>query len=255
MNMKTLVSILFSLLFINLEAQNNLYVEYYTTLNSLSTKGVLIADRTMAIYNEGKENFETELSNRINENAIETGNFAPSVVYKTLENPNTIFLDQVYRGINYKSVDEKPDLDWKFEVPKTFPELPKTKKIAGYDCLSATVNFRGSTFLAYYTSDIPTTFGPWKFSGLPGLILEISSLDNPGILWVATNVVYPYAEVIDFTLDKEAFNMSFKDYILQTEKVDEEHMKILTAKIGNGATFTIEPGRRYLMTRERKYEW
>jgi len=252
--MKTLVSILFSLLFIHLEAQNNLYVEYYTTLNSLSTKGILIADRTKAVYEEGKESFEVK-SRTINENAIETGDFEPSVVYKTLESPNTIFIDQMYRDVNYKSIDEIPILDWKYGFPKTFPEVSKTKNIAGYDCLPATLNFRGSVFLAYYTPDIPTTFGPWKFSGLPGLILEISSLDNPGISWTATSVIYPYEEEIDFTLNKEAFSMSFKDYILQTEKVDEEHMKVLTAKIGGGATYKIEPGRRYLMTRERKYEW
>lgn len=252
--MKKFILIIQILFFVNVQAQNNLYVEYLTTLNSLSTKGILIADRTRAIYEEGKENFEKK-SDEIDENAIETGNFGHSIVFRTSENLNTIYLENDYRGENYKSVDEIPYLDWKFEVPKIFPELPKTKKIAGYDCRSATVNFRGSNFLAYYTTDIPTTFGPWKFSGLPGLILEISSLDNHEILWVAINVVYPFKEVIDFTLDKEAFSMTFKEYILQTEKLDEEHMKVLTAKLGNGATYSIEPGRRYLMTRERKYEW
>lgn len=54
----------------------------------------------------------------------------------------------------------------------------ENKTIAGYKCLKATTTFRGRKWIAWFTPDIPIASGPWKLYGLPGLILEISSVDN-----------------------------------------------------------------------------
>jgi GLPGLI family protein len=55
----------------------------------------------------------------------------------------------------------------------------KTEKtILGYTCFSATTSFRGRDYVAYYTTAIPIPDGPFKFGGLPGLILEIKSNDQ-----------------------------------------------------------------------------
>lgn len=45
--------------------------------------------------------------------------------------------------------------------------------IAGYTCQKANLSFRGRDYIAWFTEDIPMNDGPWKFSGLPGLILKI----------------------------------------------------------------------------------
>ncbi|MCC8036336.1 MAG: GLPGLI family protein [Rikenellaceae bacterium] len=50
----------------------------------------------------------------------------------------------------------------------------KTREIEGYECRMATCSFRGRNYTAWYTPEIPLGEGPWKFSGLPGLILEVS---------------------------------------------------------------------------------
>jgi len=54
----------------------------------------------------------------------------------------------------------------------------ETKKIGNYVCKKATTYFRGRNYIAWYAVDIPTQFGPWKFNGLPGLILEIYDETN-----------------------------------------------------------------------------
>ncbi|MCC1485198.1 GLPGLI family protein [Winogradskyella immobilis] len=48
-----------------------------------------------------------------------------------------------------------------------------TKSILGYTCRKATTHYQGRNYTAWYTSEIPINSGPYKFSGLPGLILEI----------------------------------------------------------------------------------
>jgi len=53
-----------------------------------------------------------------------------------------------------------------------------TLTVAGYLCQKATCSFRGRNFTAWFTMDIPINNGPWKFGGLPGLILKIYDDDR-----------------------------------------------------------------------------
>lgn len=52
------------------------------------------------------------------------------------------------------------------------------KKIGGFECQKATIDFRGRTYTAWFTTQIPVPFGPWKFQGLSGIILEIYDADG-----------------------------------------------------------------------------
>lgn len=47
-----------------------------------------------------------------------------------------------------------------------------TKTVLGYDCVMAKANYHGRNWTAWFTPDIPVQEGPWKLTGLPGLILE-----------------------------------------------------------------------------------
>lgn len=58
-------------------------------------------------------------------------------------------------------------------------EIKDTVKIIlGYQCQLATTEFRGRKYEAWFTMDIPINNGPWKFYGLPGLILEAYDTAN-----------------------------------------------------------------------------
>lgn len=44
-------------------------------------------------------------------------------------------------------------------------------EMLGHECFKAEANFHGRKWIAFYAPDIPIADGPWKLSGLPGLIL------------------------------------------------------------------------------------
>ena len=50
--------------------------------------------------------------------------------------------------------------------------------ILGYTCHKATTRFRGRDYVAWYTEEIPLSYGPYKFRGLPGLITCIYDKDR-----------------------------------------------------------------------------
>ena len=51
--------------------------------------------------------------------------------------------------------------------------------VCEYPCHKATATFRGRTWTVWYTLDLPYSDGPWKFCGLPGLILH--AYDSEGL--------------------------------------------------------------------------
>lgn len=62
--------------------------------------------------------------------------------------------------------DSIPALDWRFSNDVS-------DIVLGYECQKATSDFAGRTYTAWFTTELPLPFGPYKFGGLPGLILKI----------------------------------------------------------------------------------
>lgn len=50
--------------------------------------------------------------------------------------------------------------------------------ICGYECQKATCRWRGRDYMAWFAPELPFQLGPWKFGGLPGLIMKISDSDE-----------------------------------------------------------------------------
>jgi len=53
-----------------------------------------------------------------------------------------------------------------------------TATMSGYLCHKATCELHGRTWTVCYADDIPSSAGPWKLGGLPGLILQAESSDG-----------------------------------------------------------------------------
>ena len=71
---------------------------------------------------------------------------------------------------NFIYEENLPIFDWKISNEK--------QTILSYTCQKATASFRGRDFIAWFATDIAIPNGPWKFGGLPGLILKLSDTKN-----------------------------------------------------------------------------
>lgn len=91
------------------------------------------------------------------------------LLIKKYVDSSVMLLDYIFQKKFYVS-DSLHPMKWEL--------LSDQKEILGYQCHSAKTYFRGRTYTAYYANDLPYTGGPWKFGGLPGLILEVHSLDD-----------------------------------------------------------------------------
>ncbi|MDR0659943.1 MAG: GLPGLI family protein [Prevotellaceae bacterium] len=52
------------------------------------------------------------------------------------------------------------------------------KVIGSYTCQLAEIEYGGREWLAYFTDEIPISDGPYKFNGLPGLILAVTDSES-----------------------------------------------------------------------------
>ena len=68
---------------------------------------------------------------------------------------------------DYEGYEATPDIAW------TLSE--DTVTVSGYLCQKATATFRGVEWHVCYTEEIPSSAGPWRLRGLPGLIVEAKS--------------------------------------------------------------------------------
>lgn len=85
-------------------------------------------------------------------------------VYKSWKDDKMTVLHR-FPGPIYKYHEKLSLMSWQIKSDE--------KEILGYKCQKAYCHFRGRNWVAWYTTEIQLLDGPWKFCGLPGLILQV----------------------------------------------------------------------------------
>ncbi len=68
---------------------------------------------------------------------------------------------------DYEGYEPTPDIAWTLS--------DDTLTVSGYLCQQATATHRGVEWHVWYTDEIPSSAGPWRLRGLPGLIVKAVS--------------------------------------------------------------------------------
>lgn len=111
--------------------------------------------------------------------------------------------------------------------------LADTATIAGFHCQKAETDFGGRNWIGWFTTEIPINDGPYKFNGLPGLILKINDSQNyyaftlSGLENKNFTVTSPKLQTPIKTSKEKFFSLS-KKYNQNRFEMDQQH----------GVTFT-----------------
>ena len=119
--------------------------------------------------------------------------------------------------------------------PMKWEILSEHKTVLGYPCTAARTHFRGRTYKAWFTPEIPVSDGPWKFGGLPGLILEV---EEEYYHFIATNIVFNPGEKPKLPpLDKYKF-IPWAEYVkIMRDFYDRKIKERIARKIREGDKF------------------
>lgn len=160
-----------------------------------------------------------------------------SFIYKNFSNRNLSFSGAV--GLkHYLTTDTLLNFKWKITKERS--------KILNYNCIKATTTFRGRNYVAWYTEEIPLQNGPWKFCGLPGLIIKVAD-DQDAFSYQLTGIDLKakfdqgiIAIPDTYTKDKA---ISFLEYTVLYKKKSEAFAKlskvVRTGSNGSSGTVTI----------------
>lgn len=162
------------------QAQNKKGIVYYGQIKSPGMRSAagpdlnayLVFDKEKSYYVTAKDSLEKSDSRN---KSIYKGDGDQVVAYngnKTFRYGEQVFYDRIKDSLwwsqrfggNIYIAEKKPVIEWKLKS--------ETKKIGNFKAHKAIGEFRGRTYTAWYTLEVPLPYGPWKLQGLPGLILE-----------------------------------------------------------------------------------
>lgn len=152
----------------------NLKVEYQVRFNDLYDRGR--SDRLhtgFLLINGDRSRYYT----------VEKEKYQPKSEHDVMIMPDTA--NQVYTNLSSGLLfSQETDLRQKifFVSDSLYPmkwEIgPEEKKIDSMTCIRASCRYRGRDYIAWFASEIPVPYGPWKMGGLPGLIVELQDAEE-----------------------------------------------------------------------------
>jgi len=143
------------------------YVGFYS--DSLKNVNKILHDQMMTkAFTDASENLRQGISSPYEKAFSHLIPRQPfnSILYKDYKKNEMRIVDLIVLVNEFIFTEELEPQDWTI--------LSDTMTILGYHSQKATCHYRGRNWIAWFTSEIPLSEGPWKFYGLPGLITKIS---------------------------------------------------------------------------------
>ncbi len=156
-----------------IEFEPTIKVTYNTNLNlgekNMKNKDFILVGNSRDYYFAIDNIYRYDSGNYTSSGGIDTKK--NSIIFNDrilkINNKTTIFTIAVDSKIRY---EEYESLQWVL--------YSDTKIINGIKCQMAATNGFGRRWIAYFSKEYPQSLGPYKFNGLPGLILELYDTRN-----------------------------------------------------------------------------
>lgn len=143
-------------------------------------------------------------------------------IEKDKTHQKTYFKDRIGRDM-YSYEEDRP-LNWKIES--------ETRKIGEYKVQKAETDFGGRKWTAWFTTDLPYQDGPYKFGGLPGLIVKVE--DDKGDYSFDLMKNYKIAEFPALNQFGNTLKVKRTDFVKQQQKFKTDPMSFMNQSGGQG---------------------
>jgi len=233
--------------FLGMSQNENILVTYdiYFNMGVTSKKsGILVSNGSSSLFRQG--------SNFNKEDDIPRDEFGDFYIDTQKNNldihviKDSLFTMTYVDNDLYRVHEKLPNIKWNLNKKEE-------KIINGYTSYKATGKFRGREYTAWYTPEIPINIGPWKFNGLPGLILEISD-SNKKFQWFVKEINYPYkGSITSLESHQDDFSkVSLKEYVEIFEEYKKKLQSRMAARAPKGVKLTSSKSSRGI---ELIYDW
>ena len=188
--MKKLIAFfVFAAIFVN--AQNNRFIYEYKFVSDSTKKDVVASEMMFLDITKNSSKYysrevyvqdsimradlEKQMKAGVSNFNIKRNDAKGKVRYRVTKDyqKNKTYLNVRIGSDSYKVLEDRA-LDWKI--------LPEKEKIGNWEAQKATTEFGGRKWTAWFCEEIPLSDGPYKFKGLPGLIVKISDADNSHVM-------------------------------------------------------------------------
>ncbi|MBW7674725.1 GLPGLI family protein [Chryseobacterium chendengshani] len=142
-----------------------------------------------------------------------------------------MFLHDRILADKYKVSEERP-INWKITSEK--------KKIGEWTTQKAEADFAGRHWYAWFTTEVPIQDGPYKFHGLPGLIVKIEDQTRSHLFTL--QAVKNINSIQDDVFDSQEIPVSLKQYSKLMKDYENDPTKGLKQMQIGGITMIITDG-------------
>jgi GLPGLI family protein len=204
--------------------------------------GRLICNDTMSQWSKKSKADTTVVTDSGRRSYISTNGYT-GFVYKHFTQRKSFFQQSLNIGNNKNKNSYYSDTIY----PMNWTLVSGTKRVGETECLKALTIFRGRSYTAWYAPSIPLSDGPWKFGGLPGLIMEVYDSDKfchyslSGLTMLENidswNAPIPIGNYSDF---KKVTKAALKKVIAELEANDEVNPECPTCGTSKVKIETIE---------------
>jgi GLPGLI family protein len=171
----------------------------------------------------------------------------------------------IYRNFNREKIilrfPKSAVLD-QFTVEDTWIKIQwviknETRQIGKFICKKAIGDFRGRTYIAWFTEEIPLPYGPFKLHGLPGIILETEDSEKLFSVKIK-HIEYPTSQAFDVKEPVEKESKTLKKYVYALDHMEDIFLVKLNSKAPKGVSFSKNPDKKdskRTYKAEKVFEW
>lgn len=220
-------------------AQTNRFVYQVTSKPDINNKSDIKTENAYLDISAEKSMFYSE--NRIKRDSVMKANFQSGgargfnreqmdglrtninySIEKNKKDQKIIYKDRL--GRDQYSYEEDRPLNWKI--------LSETTKIGDYKVQKAETDFGGRKWTAWFTTDLPYQDGPYKFSGLPGLVVKAE--DSAGDYSFDLMKNYKISDFPEMVTFGNVMKVKRTDYVKQQEKYKTDPASFMNSQRGGG---------------------